>query len=73
MVNYPRYIKYIIAIVSGTIGYYIFRSINIKIVESVNSSTMDIVMIQVGIFLLGGLIIGSTVLIMLTLKENSKK
>jgi len=68
-----KYIKNIGAFIIGFIGYFIFGWINRSYGQSFLHGTSDSVMILHAIYLLGGLIITCTTLIMFNTKNHSNK
>lgn len=67
-----EYIKYIAAIITGFIGYHVFKFIVMKYVIAVTNANSEDILVH-GMFIMAGLIIGCTVLIMVTIKEYSNK
>lgn len=65
--------KYIVSIISGIIGYWLFFFVVITWAGKVNGGDVDMAIVEDGIFLMAGLIVGCTTLIMFSIKEHSKK
>jgi hypothetical protein len=67
-----KYIKYIVAIIIGFIGYCFFKLTVMKYAQ-VFLGNCDSAMILQAIYLLAGLIIGCTALIIFVIKEHSNR
>jgi hypothetical protein len=67
-----QYIKYIWAIVIGFIGCNVFRFIVIKYVLAISNANSEDILIN-GMFILSGLIIACTALIIFTIKEHDNR
>lgn len=71
--KYNSYIKYIGSSFIGFIGYFIFGWINRKYAQSFRFGISDSDMILQAIYLLSGLIIACTALIIFSIKEQFNK
>jgi hypothetical protein len=67
-----KYTKYFSAIFSGIIGTFITAYFATYLAYKVNGGNLDMAIVQDGIFILAGLIVGCTVFIVATIKENRK-
>jgi hypothetical protein len=67
-----KYLKCFSAIFSGIIGTFITAYLATSLAYKVNGGNLDMAIVQDGIFLLGGLMVGCTVFIVATIKENRK-
>jgi hypothetical protein len=68
-----KFYKYIASIVMGAGGCFIFIYIVSFFVGKRDGNSMDMAIIEWGIFLIAGLIIGCTALIIFTIEENKGK
>lgn len=71
--KYNKYIKYIVSIFIGFIGYFIFEWINIKYAQSFRFGVSDSAMILQAIYLLAGLVVACTTLIIFSIKYYGNK
>lgn len=72
MMEYDKYIKYIWAVIIGYIGYHVVGWLNRKYAQ-VFSSISDSAMILQAIYLLTGIVIACTVLILFSIKDLDNK
>jgi len=72
-VRMNKFSKYISSFFSGIIASLTFAYLIMLLAQSVNGGNLDMAIVEYGIFILAGLIVGCTVFIVATIKENNKK
>ncbi|PRR77275.1 hypothetical protein CLLI_24450 [Clostridium liquoris] len=68
-----KYLKYILSLLLTFISYFIISFLILNLSKSPDGTVSDFSFIEVGITLIIAVIVGSTALIIATIKESNKK